>query len=125
MTVGLFRHGRLATDWSHLVTPFLSGQRCLRWNLFGRVPLLEDSGWGVEAALSLYAEQHDLRIEQVILDGVTQVMKEEKGELPQSLFQRARMYGHIVRYVATFLAGSVLGYRAVQGFRAHRNRRNP
>ncbi|NLE77817.1 MAG: glycosyltransferase family 2 protein [Chloroflexi bacterium] len=113
MTVGLFHKGRLHTDWAHLLTPFLSGQRCLRWSLFADAPDLEDAGWGVETALHLHAGRQHLRLLKVPLEGVTQVTKEEKDEFPASARNRARMYGHILRYVTTFLAGWLMGYRFV------------
>ncbi|MBC7222978.1 MAG: glycosyltransferase family 2 protein, partial [Anaerolineae bacterium] len=80
MTVGRFRGGRLHTDWSHALTPFLSGQRCLRWSVFARTPELEEAGWGAETAFHLHAAREGLRLERVILHGVTQVTKEEKAK---------------------------------------------
>ncbi|MGC8837908.1 MAG: glycosyltransferase family 2 protein [Anaerolineae bacterium] len=122
MTVGLFRGGRPHTDWSHLLTPFLSGQRCLRWSLFSRTPDLEEAGWGAETAFHLHAAREHLRLEKVILEGVTQVTKEEKAEFPAAVRARARMYGHILRYVASFAAAALVGYGVFGRLRVRRRR---
>ncbi len=125
MTVGLFRGGRFHTDWSHLLTPFLSGQRCLRWSLFARTPDLEKSGWGAETAFHLHAAREHLRLEKVFLEGVTQVTKEEKAEFPTAARARARMYGHILRYVASFIAAALVGYGVFGRLRARGRRARP
>lgn len=103
MTLGLFTHGRRSTDWSHRLTPFLSGQRCLRWSLFRSTPDLATARSGVEVALSLHAWHHGYRIMPVPWYGVTHVMKHEKvGEL-RGRWTHLRMYGEIVRYLAGHL----------------------
>jgi len=120
MTVGIFRHGRVQLDLAQRLTPFLSGQRCLRWSLFARTPDLDQAGWGVETAFHLYAGLHDLRIEKVWLEGLSQWMKEEKEGLPRGMRERARMYGHIVRYAFLFLLGSLLSYEGMRRWRRGR-----
>jgi len=118
MTVGLFRGGRFHTDWSHILTPFLSGQRCLRWSVFARTPELEEAGWGAETAFHLHAAREGLRLEKVILEGVTQVTKEEKAKFSIAARNRARMYGHIVRYAASFALAALVGYGVFGRLRA-------
>ncbi|MGQ9566714.1 MAG: glycosyltransferase family 2 protein [Anaerolineae bacterium] len=123
MTVGLFQGGRFHTDWSHLLTPFLSGQRCLRWSLFARMPDLAETGWGAETALHLHAAREHLRLQKVPLEGVTQVTKEEKVEFPAAVRARARMYGHILRYVASFAVAVLVGYEVLGRLRARWDRK--
>ncbi len=65
MTLGLFTGGRVQTDASHKLTPFLSGQRCLRWSLFRDAPEIGQARWGVEVALSLYAWRYGLRVGRI------------------------------------------------------------
>ena len=79
MTLGLFKDGYWRTDFSHVLTPWLSGQRCLRAELMGLVPRQAAAGYGFETALSLAAHQHGWRSRRVALHGVTHPL----GELPR------------------------------------------
>jgi glycosyltransferase involved in cell wall biosynthesis len=100
MALGLFTHGRRLTDWSHRLTPFLSGQRCLRWSLFRSTPDLATARAGVEIALSLHAWRHGYRVMPVPWYGVTHVMKHEKRGWLRGKWSYLPMYGEIVRYLA-------------------------
>lgn len=97
MTVGVFGEGRLATDWAQKIAPGLSGQRAVKRSLLEQVPGLESVGFGVEVAISRYAEKHGARVVHVPLLHVGQVMKEEKAGLWRGLRARARMYWEIIR----------------------------
>jgi glycosyltransferase involved in cell wall biosynthesis len=103
MALGLFTHGRRLTDWSHCLTPFLSGQRCLRWSLFRSTPDLAAARSGVEVALSLHAWRHRYRVMSVPWYGVTHVMKHEKRGWLRGKWSYLPMYGEIVRYLAGHL----------------------
>ena len=103
MTLGLFHGGRLQTDLSHRITPFLSGQRCLRWSLFRDTPRLESARAGVEVALSLHAWRTGLRVQPVVWSGVTHVMKTEKMGRARGLWVHLQMYGEILRYAARWI----------------------
>lgn len=105
MTVGLFTGGPWRADLTHRFTPFLSGQRCLRWGLFRSNLYLATARGGVEVALSLHAWRHQHRVLPVPWRGVTHVTQPEKvGWLPglRSYFQ---MYGEIIGYLARHLSG--------------------
>lgn len=99
MTVGVFDHGRLATDLAQRLAPFLSGQRAVRRDVLKEIPELEHSRFGVELALSRYAEKHGLRVVKVPLPGLAQVMKEEKAGLWRGFRARMRMYWEILKSV--------------------------
>lgn len=99
MTVGVFDHGRLATDLAQRLAPFLSGQRAVRRDVLEEIPELEHSRFGVELALSRYAEKHGLRVVKVPLPGLAQVMKEEKAGLWRGFRARMRMYWEILKSV--------------------------
>jgi len=99
MTVGVFEEGRLATDLAQRITPFLSGQRALRRHVFERVPRVEDARYGIEVALSRYADKHNVPVEIVQLKHLSQVMKEEKRGVVQGFRDRMRMYWEIVKTV--------------------------
>src|SRR5690606_19141176 len=80
MAVALFAGGRPSTDLSHKITPFLSGQRCLRWSCFADTPGFAEAGWSVEVSLSLYAHRQGYDTEWVEWPGVTHRMRPEKRE---------------------------------------------
>ncbi len=99
MTVGVFRHGRLATDLAQTITPFLSGLRGVRRQIMEDIPGVETTRYGVEVALTRHARRHRLRVREVRLSGLTHVMKEEKMGLWAGLRARLRMYWEIVRHI--------------------------
>ncbi len=99
MTLGLFRGGRLRTDLAHRTTPYLSGQRCLRWGPFRDTPLLADARYGVEVALSLQARRRRLRVRSVVWNGVTHVTQPEKHGAVRGYLSYLRMYAEILFYL--------------------------
>jgi Glycosyl transferase family 2 len=95
MTVGVFRGGRLATDLSHLLVSYISGQRALSRELFLGIPGIASSRSGVETAITRHVKVRGLRVQNVVMQGVTHPMKEEKlGTLP-GFKARMRMYWEI------------------------------
>ncbi len=99
MCVGVMRGGRPATDIAQAVAPFLSGMRAGRLEAFEPLRTLEEAGWGVEVALTLWAREHKMKVREVSIIGVTQRMKEEKQGLVRGFVARLRMYWDIVRMV--------------------------
>jgi glycosyltransferase involved in cell wall biosynthesis len=99
MTLGLFKGGRLQTDISHRLTPFLSGQRCLKWSLFKHTPEMETSRWGAEVALSLFARQNKLKVQTVPWLGVTHVMRPEKTSWLDGIWSHSQMWLDIGKYI--------------------------
>ena len=99
MSLGVFRGGRFSTDLTQHVTPFLNGQRCLRWSLFRDAPDLGVSRSGADVALSLHARRRGYRVIKVPLHGVTHVRKDEKKPFLQGELAHARMFGEIFRYL--------------------------
>lgn len=97
VSVGLFSKGRLRTDLAQKIAPFLSGQRAITRRLLNVIPDFSDTGWGVEIALTRYIKEHDIQVAEIILDDVTQIMKEEKVGLLRGFASRLRMYWHIVK----------------------------
>ena len=96
MSVGIFRGGRTATDLAQIISPSLSGQRCLHRDFFLAAPLIDGSRSGVEIALTIHARAHKLIIEVITLEGATHPMKEEKLGLVRGLFARWHMYSDIL-----------------------------
>jgi glycosyltransferase involved in cell wall biosynthesis len=96
-TLGVFGSGRLMTDLAQRVAPFLSGQRALTRAVLSHAPNFAATGWGVETALTRYLRDAGISICTVVLDDVTQIMKEEKLGFWRGLASRLRMYWHILR----------------------------
>ncbi len=105
MTMGLFRKGRLITDLSHLTTPWLTGQRCLRAEILACVPPEAAVGYGFELALTAAAREHGYRIRRVFLKGVWHPPSEMHRGLRRGILWRAHMYAQIMRtaYILTRL----------------------
>ena len=97
MSVALFRQGRLITDLSHIVTPAVSGQRCLRWSLLRDADGLRDARYGAEMVVQQHALARRWRVQRVIWRGVTHVTKEEKLGLRKGFLARLRADAEIVR----------------------------
>ncbi|NLY11463.1 MAG: glycosyltransferase family 2 protein [Firmicutes bacterium] len=97
MTVGIFEDGRFATDLAQKIAPFLSGQRAIKRELFMQVPEVEHSRYGIEVALSRYADSNHKVVTMVHLSDLSQVMKEEKQGFVKGFCARMKMYWEIIR----------------------------
>lgn len=98
-TVGIFDGGRPTTDWAQALAPFLSGQRALRRELLAGADSLDDAGFGVELQIHRLLKRLGKAPKEVILDDVSQVMKEEKLGLVKGFYARMRMYWEIIREI--------------------------
>ncbi|HEY5268949.1 MAG TPA: glycosyltransferase family 2 protein [Anaerolineales bacterium] len=99
MTLGLFRGGHFNTDFSHWITPFLTGQRGLRAELLKYVSREASAGYGFEVALTMVARQKGYRKRVVTLKGVwhpSSTTRTERG-FWYGTYWKARMYGQILR----------------------------
>lgn len=92
MTLGVFRGGRILTDLSHLIAPWVTGQRALPLERVRELPDFSGLGYGLEAALNKFAREHNWSVKMVVLRGVSHVMKEEKLGLVKAVKARASMY---------------------------------
>ncbi len=99
MTLGVFGHGRLATDLAQYFAPFLSGQRAVRRQVLEQISDLEVTRFGVEIALTRYALENDLKVQEVELQDLTHVMKEEKLGMVKGFLARLKMYWEIAQHV--------------------------
>ena len=99
MSIGVFRGGRMRTDWAQMLTPFISGQRAIRKELFLSVPNAEQTRYGIEIAISRHVRSSGLNTVLVPLAGVTHPMKEEKLGYLMGTISRAKMYWEIVKMV--------------------------
>jgi glycosyltransferase involved in cell wall biosynthesis len=104
MTLGVFRGGRFKTDLSHWATPWLTGQRCLRTNLFRYVSKDAAEGYGIETALTVASHQQGWRCQHVILRGVHHPPSEFHRGVWAGIKVRAKMYSQVLR--AFYLASN-------------------
>lgn len=97
MSLGLFKKGDWRSDVSHRLTPWLSGQRCLRAELLEYISRSAAEGYGFETALTVAARQRRWRQVRVSLVGV----KHPLGNRPRGgyhgLLNRLKMYARILR----------------------------
>ena len=97
MTVGLFTSGRFSTDLAQKIAPQLSGQRAVRRSVLLGLTNIEATGYGIEVALTRYADVENLRVQEVELEDLTHITKEEKLGFIRGFSQRLRMYWQIYR----------------------------
>jgi glycosyltransferase involved in cell wall biosynthesis len=95
MAIGQFKKGNWASDFSHWVTPWLSGQRSLRANLLGQVSSRAAEGYGFETALTVAARQFGWLCTRVSLLGVWHLPSEARRGFWTGSSNRASMYGQI------------------------------
>lgn len=97
MSLGIFGGGRIRTDLAQAIAPEITGQRALRKSDFLSVKGLENTRFGVDITLTNHAQKNHWSVVKVPLQGVTQVMKEEKYGLLAGAKARFRMYWDILR----------------------------
>ena len=99
MALGVFRHGRGATDIAQMLVPNITGQRAIRRDLLLSIPCLTESGFGVELAITRHVAENHLPMTRVVLAGVTHPMKEEKLGFLRGASARLRMYRQMLPYM--------------------------
>lgn len=97
MTIGVFRSGRVRTDWAQKICPYLSGQRAVRKAVLDNMKNMDMAGYGIEIALTKYIEKEKIKALEVELDELTHIMKEEKLGVVRGLGHRMKMYWQIYR----------------------------
>lgn len=81
MTIGIFKHGRGATDFAQKIAPFLSGQRVITRKVIDKLLKYKVKDYGIEMALTLMADREKINVKEIYLEDLTHVMKEEKRGL--------------------------------------------
>lgn len=95
----ILKGGRVATTWSHMISPNLAGQRILRTDVLEK--FYEErhvSRFQLEVALEDFLANEGIKQDELVLNGVGQVMKEEKRGFWNGLIARFNMYRDIVTY---------------------------
>lgn len=98
-TVGIFDGGRVSTDWAQALAPFLSGQRAMRRQLLAGFEHIDMAGYGVELQLHRQLKRMGKPPLEVVLNDVSQVVKEEKLGLVKGFAARMRMYWEIIKEI--------------------------
>lgn len=99
MCVGIFRGGKYWSDTAQMITPYLSGQRAVRRELFEAVPYIGELRFGVEVALNNMAKRRRARIMRVALVGVSNTHKEQKMGIVKGVEARTKMYVEIAQAI--------------------------
>jgi glycosyltransferase involved in cell wall biosynthesis len=99
MCVGIFRGGKVWSDTAQRISPYLSGQRAMKRDLFEAVPYISELRMGVEVALNGAARRRKARVLRVVLRGVSNYHKEQKLGLVKGLKARGLMYKEITEAV--------------------------
>lgn len=98
VVIAVFRDGRLGTDLSQRIAAFLSGQRVMSRAHWERARgAVEDTEFGIEAALTRLALREGWRKKKIVLRGVSHVRKEEKRGFWLGLADRMAMYWDVAR----------------------------
>jgi glycosyltransferase involved in cell wall biosynthesis len=97
MTRGVFSGGRWSTEMAQRLAPGLSGQRAVRRELLLEVEGLKTSHYGIEVAISQHAKAHGWRSQDVLLENVSQVLKEEKRGFARGFAIRMGMYYDVLK----------------------------
>jgi hypothetical protein len=103
MTMGLFRGGYWRTDFAHWITPWLTGQRCMKVDLLRDVSLAAAEGYGLETALTVAAKKFAWRVIRIPLTGASHIPSESHRGLWKGIKTRTSMYLQVVRawYIAS------------------------
>ncbi len=99
MTVGVFISGRVVTDLAHKITPFLSGQRAIKKELFDKIDDLNLTDYGVEVAITNHVKEQGVKIKEVELKDLSHRMKEEKLGFSKGVVARLKMYWDIIKKI--------------------------
>ncbi len=98
--IGLFYRGRGKTDFAHRFFPNTTGIRVgstkLLRRAFQEIPNIKSKGFAIEPLITGYLHSAEVEIKEVKLEGVSQVIKEEKIGVLQGFFERIRMYLEMV-----------------------------
>lgn len=107
MVLGRLSKGRLATNISHTITPYITGQRALKRDLVKSLPNLSKFGFAIEVFLNDFCKKRGYEIVYVDLEGVSQYLKEEKSGIFSGFLFRLKMYADILGYLIKKYLGLV------------------
>jgi glycosyltransferase involved in cell wall biosynthesis len=99
VTMGIFQGGKFSTDWAQKTFPFLTGQRGMKRSVWDGADIDVKSGYAVEVHLTKYMAKENLRVENVVLTGCSQYLKEQKtkGKVLEGFGRRLKMTWEIAK----------------------------
>jgi hypothetical protein len=99
VTMGIFQGGKFSTDWAQKTFPFLTGQRGMKRSVWDGADIDVKSGYAVEVHLTKYMAKENLRVENVVLVGCSQYLKEQKtkGKVLEGFGRRLKMTWEIAK----------------------------
>jgi glycosyltransferase involved in cell wall biosynthesis len=97
MTIGIFSKGRLLTDLSQFIMPYLSGQRAMKREIIDLIPDLDLLKYGLEIAITKTVKKYRYRVDKIKLTNLSQIIKEEKYGIIEGTKKRLQMYLDIVK----------------------------
>ncbi len=95
MCIGRLLSKKFWSTAAQVISPWLSGQRALKKELFLSIQDTDKLRMGIEMALHRYSKQHKIPFKYVFLRGVSNTHKERKMGVLQGAVARARMYREI------------------------------
>jgi polyisoprenyl-phosphate glycosyltransferase len=97
MNVGVRNRGWLINSFHRTFGPLLSGQRCLRREVFEAVPADYLRGFAIETALNWACRRLRLARSTTVLYGLEHRVKEKKRGLAEGVRARFEMFGAVLR----------------------------
>lgn len=95
MCIGVFRGGKFWSDTAQRISPYISGQRAMKRELFEAIPFISELRMGVEVTINSFAKRRKAKVMRVLLRGVSNFHKEQKLGVIKGTAARAKMYFEI------------------------------
>lgn len=100
-SIGVFKGGRLVTDFTQALIPALNSQRAIkRETFFLMKDFLQGKGYAIELLINRNIRKMRLKEKKVYLFGVSQVMKVEKIGFWRGFLSHLKMYWEILQTIA-------------------------
>lgn len=96
MVIGTFTKGKLTTDISHKLAPFLSGQRLIKRTILEEMPPFEHTRYGIEIMITEYVQKMGFRVKKVNMPYVYHIPKEQKRGWIKGKIEKYIMYTNII-----------------------------
>ncbi len=95
--LGVFRGGKLLSNASQIIFPYISGQRAMTRALFLKIPNLRELRFGVELGMHNYQKLTHRTVKRVVLRDVSNSYKEHKYGIKKGIQARRKMFGEMYR----------------------------
>lgn len=96
MVIGVFTQGKLITDISHKIAPFLSGQRLIKRVVLERVPISDNIAYGIEIVITDCLIRMGCHVKKVFMPYVYHIPKELKRGWWKGKKEKYKMYANLL-----------------------------